>query len=368
MNLKTDRLINSNLVSDINVFFGEDGNPLLAPRGVQIVNNKTVVSDTGQNRVFIWEDIFEKAYATPTVTLGQELSSSTGRNAGGACNASTLFYPSGLWTDGDKLIVADAWNHRVLIWHTFPTISGQPADVVIGQPDFFSNQPNVNGIGASPDANKLYWPYGVYSDGISLWIADTGNRRVLYFETLPTSSFASANAVIGKSDFTERDYNNEDAIWPYSVKISANGSMAITDTQYYRVLFWHDWKSALTNKADIIFGQASLHDNGQNQFGWFPDAHTLNWCYDSCFYKKGLWIADTGNSRILWHESIPPQNNAKAIDLLGQANFNTGSENQNSIRSTESSYYWPFSLSMSDGIMAAADTGNHRVVFNRLCF
>ena len=112
-------------------------------------------------------------------------------------------------------------------------------------------------------------------------------------------------SLTASSNFQERDYDHNDPIWPYSVKVSPNGQMAITDTQYYRVLLWHDWKTAFQKKADVIIGQASFDANGQNQFGWFPKAQTLNWCYDTCFYKDGLWVADTGNSRVLWFEKFP---------------------------------------------------------------
>ena len=356
---------NESLVSSIRIFSGEANNPFLAPRGVFLKNNRLLVSDTGQNRVFIWNELPEEEFRAPDVTLGQTDASGVGRNAGGALTASTLLYPSGLWTDGERLVVADAWNHRVLIWQEFPTEDGQPADVVLGQPDFTFHEPNIGGISAPPSARSLNWPYGVFSDGTSLWIADTGNRRVLYFETIPTKSFQPADAVIGKSSFSDRDYDPKHAIWPYSVKISPSGAMAITDTQYYRVLLWHNWKEGIGKQADVIIGQTSFEGNGQNQFGWFPQANTLNWCYDTCFHKDGLWVADTGNSRILWFESLPTAHNAAAVNLLGQDNFQTGSENKNSIWSTEGSYYWPFSLCIENNTMAVADTGNHRIILNQ---
>jgi hypothetical protein len=358
--------INSRLISSIKVFSGEKDNPFLAPRGVCLIQGKLLVSDTGQNRVFIWNSLPEAEFQSPDITLGQSNASGVGRNAGGKTTASTLMYPSGIWTDGVVLVVADAWNHRVLVWKSFPTQDGQPADLVIGQPNFSGNEPNVAGIGHPPNARSLNWPYGVFSDGKSLWIADTGNRRVLFYENIPSESYAKADLVIGKANFEERDYDHEDAIWPYSVKISPEGAMAITDTQYYRVLLWHNWKDGLTKKADVIIGQESFEANGQNQFGWFPSEKSLNWCYDSCFYKEGLWVADTGNSRILWHPTLPTENNASATDLIGQDDFKTGSENKNSIWSTEGSYYWPFSLSIDEGILAVADTGNHRIILNQL--
>ncbi len=354
------------LLTKTEIFKGDRDNPFLAPRGVFLCNGKLIVSDTGQNRVFIWNHLPEEEHAEPDVVLGQQMLRNTARNAGEKTGASTMMYPSGLWSDGHRLIVADAWNHRVLIWHSFPQHHGQAADVVVGQPDFEGNMPNVKGIGQAVTAQTLNWPYGVFSDGRSLWIADTGNRRVLYYENIPKENYAPASDVIGKNNLTERDYDHHHAIWPYSVKISPEGKMAITDTQYYRVLIWNNWKDGLHKKADLIIGQPDFDSNGQNQYGLFPDAHTLNWCYDSCFHKKGIWVADTGNSRLLWFEQVPDENNASADGLLGQKDFKTGSENIDSIRSTENSYYWPFFISIDNGMMAVADTGNHRVFLHRL--
>lgn len=353
-----------NTLHKIAAFYGEAGNPLLAPRGVCLHGTTLVVSDTGQNRIFIWYDFAFQPHQPPDVVLGQKESNHTERNAGSAVSASSLQYPSGIWTNGITLLVADAWNHRVLVWHTMPVHNFQPADVVIGQKDFETNQPNVYGIGKAPAATSLNWPYGVYSNGSALWIADTGNRRVLYFHAIPTQNFAAADEVIGQETFTEKEYNNDNAIWPYAVKLSHSGAMAITDTQYYRVLVWHQWKDALTKTADILLGQNHLSDNGQNQYRLKPNAHTLNWVYDACFFKEGIAVADTGNSRLVLHEQIPAQHNAAAGMQIGQPDFETHGETSLSMKSgLENEMYWPFSVNADGDILVAADTGNHRILF-----
>ncbi len=38
-------------------FYGDKGNPFLAPRGLHTVDNKLIVADTAQNRIFIWNEI-----------------------------------------------------------------------------------------------------------------------------------------------------------------------------------------------------------------------------------------------------------------------------------------------------------------------
>lgn len=361
------------LVSNTIVFRGEAGNPFLAPRGVWLVGGKLIVSDTGQNRVFIWNTLPQTEFQAPDVVLGQTDSADTGRNAGGKVSASTLQYPSGVWSDGKRLVVADAWNHRVLVWNEFPTHSGQGADVVLGQPNFTSNQPNVTGISQPPSAQSLYWCYGVFSDGERLWVADTGNRRVLVFNEFPVHSYASADAVIGQVDFSERDYDSRNAVWPYSVKVSASGALAIADTQCFRVLLWNSWQDALSKPADVILGQPSFEANGQNQYNFFPKANTLSWCYDTLFVYDGsnlgsdsdrekIMVADAGNSRILLWNTLPTLHNTSADNVLGQEHFAVSSENKDSVASTENSLYWAFALARDGSTLAIADTGNHRMM------
>jgi NHL repeat len=352
------------MVSKIAEFYGEENNPLLAPRGVFLHGNTLVVSDTGQNRVFIWYNFDFQKYQSPSVVLGQKDNSQKERNAGHSVSAASLQYPSGIWTDGNQLIVADAWNHRVLIWNQMPSQNFQEASIVVGQRDFNSNQPNIDGIGKNPGQNTLNWPYGVFSNGTSLWIADTGNRRVLYFDKIPTTNYTKASAVIGQENFNTKEYDNNNAIWPYSVKIDYKGSMLITDTQYYRVLYWEEWTKSLNNPPDIIIGQKSMEDSGQNQYQLKPNAHTLNWVYDACFYGNGIVVADTGNSRLIVHEQIPTSSNAPAHSQIGQPNFETHGESSLSMKSTVTNeMYWPFSVNASQDLLISADTGNHRILF-----
>jgi hypothetical protein len=259
--------------------------------------------------------------------------------------------------------VADAWNHRVLIWNSFPTENGQPADVVVGQPTMQNNSPNVEGVGTKASAKNLYWPYGVWSDGKHLWIADTGNRRVLFYEIIPSENYTAADKVIGKNNFEEKDYESENAVWPYSVKVSADGVLAITDTQYYRVLIWKHWQDAFTKTADVIIGQPDLESCGQNQARLKPQANTLNWCYDMVMKDGSLWLADTGNSRILFFKKIPTTNNQPADEQVGNINFETIGEHLDVGKQDSERLYWPFAVTMTEDKLIVADTGNHRIAF-----
>src|ERR1019366_3799397 len=68
----------------------------------------------------------------------------------------TLRNPTGVATDGKILVVADTDNNRVLIWNNLPQVNGQPASVVIGQPDFSHQRTSV-----PRSAKSLRGPNGV---------------------------------------------------------------------------------------------------------------------------------------------------------------------------------------------------------------
>jgi len=86
----------------------------------------------------------------------------------------------------------------------FAFSTNENADVALGQPNMTSSASNNGGL----NANTLSTPYSVFSDGTRLYIADTANNRVLIFNTIPTSSYASANVVVGQPNMTSNTANN----------------------------------------------------------------------------------------------------------------------------------------------------------------
>jgi hypothetical protein len=172
---------------------------LSAPIDVCVALGRIVVVDFNNNRVMIWNGVPAMSGAAAQVVVGQPDFTTTTSGA----TASKLSSPRGAWTDGTKLVVADAENNRVLIWNTFPTFNGQAADLVIGQPDFATVTPG-NG------AFKMNGPASVCSDGESLFVADAENHRVLIYSPFPTQSNAGATGVLGQSLFTNVTQNDDD--------------------------------------------------------------------------------------------------------------------------------------------------------------
>src|SRR5262249_31148775 len=98
----------------------------------------------------------------------------------------TLNFPRFALSDGKRLFVADAGNDRVLVWNSIPTHNGQPADVVLGQPDQYSDvvtstndlfTPNL----AQSAADVTPTPISLAWDGVNLYVTDPSNYRILVF-------------------------------------------------------------------------------------------------------------------------------------------------------------------------------------------
>jgi hypothetical protein len=166
---------------------------------VAVALNRIVVTDEGNHRVMVWNGIPTVSGANADLVLGQADFTTTTSGT----SATTMEQPAGVWTDGVRLAVADLGNNRVLIWNTFPTANGQPADLVVGQPDFVTDAP---GTGPS----KMDRPFAVASDGFQLFVADTDNNRVLIFSPFPTTSNPAATGVLGQGNFANVAANDDD--------------------------------------------------------------------------------------------------------------------------------------------------------------
>lgn len=171
---------------------------LKSPRTVSVAaNGKMVVADGANNRVLIWNAVPAADGTAADLVLGQTNMTTCTANTGGAVTASTLNYAGGAWTDGTRVIALDSSNNRVLIWNTFPTANGQAADLVLGQPNFTTSASGVS-------ATALLRPYsGVFVAGATqLFVTDTGNNRVLVWNTFPAVNGQAADVVLGQPNFT----------------------------------------------------------------------------------------------------------------------------------------------------------------------
>ena len=196
---------------------GAPGQRMRGPQGVWIQGQRLFICDSGHSRVLIWNSFPTRNTQPADVVLGQadfntaiELDLSRTKIDPKAEN---LVNPVSVSSDGQRLFVADLGQNRILIWNSIPTRNAQPADLVLGQPDFTSAVANnseklcaSNGI--NTDGKPAYpvtclatmdFPRSVISDGQRLFVADGGNDRVLVYNTMPTKNGQAANVVLGQS-------------------------------------------------------------------------------------------------------------------------------------------------------------------------
>lgn len=190
---------------DADVVLGQDGDfsadeaaagqgGLTYPAGLYMAAGRLLIADSDNNRILIWNAIPDSSDDLPDVVLGQEDFDATDYAAG----ASGLDWPSGVWTDGTRIVVADYSNNRVLIWNTWPASNATAADVVLGQEDMDSTG---SGLSQSETGSVVK----AVSNGRQFYALDYTNDRVLIWDEFPTESFTPADRVIGQSDFETDD-------------------------------------------------------------------------------------------------------------------------------------------------------------------
>jgi len=340
-----------------------------APRGACFADDGSLwVADTGHHRLLGWSRVPAEDNAPADHLVGQPTFLREGRNAKRDPGAATLNVPTGITACGAGLALADAWNHRVLIWHTRPLRMNQPADVVLGQQDFCAVEANRGS--EHPEATTLFWPYGVAWDGVRLWVADTGNRRVLAWDGLPHHCGQPADLVLGQDGFSGRDENAGGAPdgrsmrWPHGIAF-LRGGLCIADAGNNRVMIWRDTPRRDNQGCDAIIGQADASRVDHNQGDYWPSAAALNMPY--AVFARGAWlaVADTASSRLLaWHADDIPGYGAPARLLAGQHDWEAKGDNRWQAPARDS-VCWPFGLSGDARHALIADAGNNRVLLWR---
>src|SRR5262249_34946311 len=134
----------------------------------------------------------------PDIILGQTNYTGNSSNLGGAVGPVGIDRPTGVCYNGTTFYLADWANNRIMGWHGWPVATGQPADFVIGQPDLYSNAQNNGGL----SRNSLILPIAMDCANGRLVVADSGNNRILIWNTAPTAGGIPADIILGQNDGT----------------------------------------------------------------------------------------------------------------------------------------------------------------------
>lgn len=313
--------------------------------------------------------------------------------------ASGLRNPTGIATDGNVLAVADTDNNRVLIWLHLPTVNGQPADVVVGQPNFTSV------AAVSPTATSLRAPSGVWIYNGKLFVADTYDDRIMIYNKIPTSNGVAADQVLGQTSFTafvQPDLTQTTGVanavnMQTPVAVTTDGTrLFVTDLAENRVMVWNSIPTTNGAPCDYVVGQPNFSDaNTNNSFLnnntadvdadgnptdvtpvlcqsngsdtvtgtlLYPTRCGATLSFPRFAYSDGkrLFIADGGNDRVLVYNTFPTSSGAFADIIIGQPDQfsdNTGDNPDGS-----DAFENPSAIAFDGTNLYVTDTFNRRVL------
>jgi sugar lactone lactonase YvrE len=314
--------------------------------------------------------------------------------------ASSLSQPSDLFVfDSGQVFVADTANNRVLGWNCVDSYTnGNSADFVLGQPDFATTTALD-----PPTAASMNGPTGVTVgfDGF-LYVSDTGNNRVLVFIPanyeayldneevyydpdehycaqrywLPSDFYApiyingqAAQFVLGQPNFTSgtaRPTAGDTLNQPMGLITDANDNLVVADHGNNRVLIymWNEAGSIGPNANWVVGQEISGNGNESFTFNAAPDPPTQRsmngpTSVAADLLGNAIYVADTGNNRVLLFGSDPIDNLADGI--IGQPDYISNTANHGGL--SASSLFMPMGVKINAGNrLYVADTGNQRVL------
>lgn len=334
---------------------------MYAPRGVFLNDDVLVAADSGNHRVLIWYSPPQSDGQPADVVLCQPDFFSEGPNAGGRGPENGLHLPTGVGILEGRLCVADAWHHRILVWNEIPRVPGTPPDFAIGQPNLTACEPNR---GAGINANSFYWPYGIAYVAGWFYVADTGNRRVLGWRGFPAPD-RPADLILGQPSASVGEENRGGQAnarsfrWPHAIAGTAD-VLYVADAGNHRVLGWAP-SPAEDREADVVIGQQDFSANGEFPYAKQGPAK-FRYPYSLACGGNSLAIADTANNRVLRWDHLPLSGSRSAADaVIGQPDFDSNGENHWKAV-THETLCWPYGIHLHGNQLAVADSGNNRVM------
>lgn len=244
------------------------------------------------------------------------------------------------------------------------------ADGVLGQNDFTSNQSNQGG---TPSASTLSGVRGLTVDQATgrLWVCDNANNRVLSWpDAAAFTNGQAADIVLGQADFTSVDENRGDAnpseltlSGPRGAVVDSAGRLYVADSGNKRILRYDPPFLATNEPAVQVFGQGGSFTTKDQAVN--PTADNLgNPDGVGIDPNDNLYLADLNLHRVLVYNS-PATTDTTADIVLGQPNFTSKERNQNDANPVPAANTLnnPEGVTVdANGNVYVSDQGNNRVV------
>ena len=360
------------------------------PTGLAIdATGRIYVSDS-LSRVLIYQSSPQNTGNPAMKMLGQIVVPS-GQQPPATPNATQFGYPSGLamMANNTQLVVVDSAYNRMTVfapldsWLATTGASSSPAAItVIGQTDY-------SGSTAGAAASGLNSPSQVAFSGSELFVADSGNNRVVVFPQAATGGTSASrelgqlnfgyfapNLIEGRELYLFNDFYTISGL--YGAVFADTGGVVvdstsipprlyIADTFNNRVLGYADARNVHPgDTANLVIGQPDLFSSGINGTVNDPTKPSATGLY----YPAGLavdssgnlYVADRGNSRVLRFPSPFSQANLAlqpANLVLGQSDFTSPSNTSVSDRTMAAPYGLTF---MPEGHLLVSDMDQNRVL------
>ena len=359
-----------------------EGREFSFPLGIAIDNSASppnlYIADVGNSRVLGYRyETQLKVGAVADIVLGQiDFFANLAQGAGG--RSTGMNQPTGLVCDSQgNLYVADTGNNRIL---RYPKPLTQPAglafpDMVIGQTSLSGKGANANGISATSLAlavgNVSHSGLAIDSAG-NLWVADTGNNRVLRYPVAllqKGQNGPAADLVLGQNDFTSRASTvgqrgrttKTSTVGPQGLSFDASGRLLVTDSAS-RVLVYP--AGVATNGVAIrILGiDPSLTSASP------VSAVSVSTPFGVAATGAGIVVADSADNRVLVFPSVDAwpaesqQFSPTASAVIGQTSFTGFKANQGLGDASAGTLSFPVQVASSGSELYVADASNNRVL------
>ena len=299
--------------------FNETGGGLSFNRNSGIATDgiRLVLADTFNNRVLIWNAL-PSANTEPDIVLGQ--TNFNTNNPGDS--PSQMNWPISVSLAKNKLVVTDTYNDRILIWNSFPTKNAQAADIIIKN----------NGPPGQPTKRTVKWPWGIWTDGSKLAITNTGAGSVLIWNTFPTSNNQSADILLtGNGNFgTPRQLTSNGEFFMVGDHNSKESSASEIGTYVF---------NAFPTKDETMYS-FFMYDRADPRGGWFRGA----------FLDDGR-LALFGSTLYIY-DTMPTSNLSEPSLTVSGYNFTSGD--------------YPGIAAAGDKIYISTGNGNKIVVYNSI--
>lgn len=280
---------------------GDSPGALCAPVGVAVDRaGRLFISNTGRNQILVYDDPF-KTHVKPDHVLGTPVA---GNCAITEPSASSLCRPGGLAFDSQgHLFIADTGNNRVL--EVDNPLDGEfKADAVFGQA-------NAREHFCEHQSSDLCGPTSVAAGDGHLYVADSGNNRVMVFRLGSQASRPVAELVLGQGADGDKfsAKANLDGISvtsmnsPTGLALRSNGSekiLYVTDRLNNRLLAFQGPELKPINPvAGLVFGQERGGTTGSCNYGGIDDDSLCAPWGVAVDTGGNVYIADMRNNRVL---------------------------------------------------------------------